>query len=565
MESLKERIAKRVAQLKQVPLKTVMKIEKASRDFKDFRHRLIEEKVISEDDIFLILSQEYGIPYLDLEKYRVLPENRNLLNKDLAFRYKVVPISKVGDVLTLATANPLDVVSLDDLRLATSFKRIGLILSNEDKIIKALNILYTDSKSLSFLDDSQQVGDDEVKEVSVREEVGLESLIKESKLPPIVRVVDMIVYEGLKGRASDIHIEPTERDLIVRYRVDGVLHHGLTLPKRNQNAIIARLKIMSSFNITEFRIPQDGRFKVKMENREIDFRVSSLPTSFGEKIVLRILDKESLAQGIKTLGFSQGPMKLFQEALSAPFGIILVTGPTGSGKSTTLYSVINQINSISKNIVTIEDPVEYQLDGITQIQVKQDIGLTFSSSLRSVLRQSPDIIMVGEIRDSDTADIAIKAALTGEFIFSTLHTNNSVGAITRLIDMGIEPFLVSSSFIASTAQRLVRKLCPKCKVQDIADKKLLERLGFDVKMADKLFKPKGCNYCSNTGYRGRLALLEILSFDDAIKEMVIKRTPEDELIKYAVKHRGFNSLKNDGFNKCIEGMTSLEEVLRVAG
>lgn len=556
-ESLKDKIKKRIITSKEAKEK-IEKIDKETHSFYEFKEKIIKEKIISEEELLLILSQEYRLPYLDLDKYKVPKENKDLLPQELAFRYKVVPISKIGEALTLATSNPLDIVALDDLKLSTSFKKIDLVLAEEKKILKTLNYLYSSQSLPQFLSEEKVS-----LEASSTTDIDLETLVKESRLPPIVRVVDLIIYEGLRRRASDIHIEPTENDLTIRYRIDGILHHFLSLPKRNQNAIIARLKVMSSLNITEFRIPQDGRFKVKFEGKEIDFRVSSLPTQFGEKIVLRVLDKQSLSYGLKNLGFSRIPLKLFEEALSAPFGIILVTGPTGSGKSTTLYSIINQLNKPDKNIITIEDPVEYQLEGITQIQVNPEIGLSFAACLRSVLRQSPDIIMVGEIRDKETADIAIKASLTGEFIFSTLHTNNSVGAITRLVDMGIEPFLVASSLIATTAQRLVRKLCPHCKVEYAASPVLLERMGFKS-TGVRFFKPQGCKNCHQTGYYGRTALLEVLLIDDKIREMIVKRASESEIVKYAREFKEFKSLREDGLKKCEEGVTSLEEVLRVA-
>ena len=391
-ESLKEKIKKRIIASQEAKEK-IERIDKESQSFYEFKERIIKENIISEEELLLILSQEYRLPYLDLDKYKIPKENKDLLPQELAFRYKVVPISKIGEVLTLATSNPLDIVALDDLRLSTSFKKIDLVLAEEKKILKALNYLYSSQPLPQFSEEEVSL------ESSSVSDIDLETLLKESKLPPIVRVVDLIIYEGLRRRASDIHIEPTESDLTIRYRIDGILHHFLSLPKKNQNGIIARLKVMSSLNITEFRIPQDGRFKVKFEGKEIDFRVSSLPTQFGEKIVLRVLDKQNLSYGLKNLGFSQVPLKLFEEALSAPFGIILVTGPTGSGKSTTLYSIINQLNKPDKNIITIEDPVEYQLEGVTQIQVNPEIGLDFAACLKSVLRQSPDIIMVGEIRD----------------------------------------------------------------------------------------------------------------------------------------------------------------------
>ena len=564
MESLKERFIKYLVEYNKLKDEDIRNIAENSPTFNDFKSNLIKHNVVKEEDILIAFSREYKMPYLDLDKYRLNKENKNLILKDIAFRYKVLPISKIGNVLTLATSNPLDVIAMDDLRMTTSFKRIDLVLASEDKIMKSLHDLYAEANIASFINEHKEEGDVSVEVKGAGEGKGLESLVKESKLPPIVRVVDLVVYEALRKGASDIHIEPTEAGLDIRYRIDGVLHKGLSLPRKNENAVMARLKIMSSLNITEFRVPQDGRFKVKFEGRQIDFRVSSLPTQFGEKIVLRILDRESLSAGVKRLGFSEQPLKLFERALESPFGIILVTGPTGSGKSTTLYSIINQLNTPDKSIITIEDPVEYQIEGITQIQAKPDIGLTFAATLRSVLRQSPDIIMVGEIRDAETADIAIKASLTGEMIFSTLHTNNSVGAITRLIDMGIEPFLVSSSLIAATAQRLVRKLCPKCKVKEKPDSALLKRLGINVKLKE-LFRPKGCSYCHNTGYRGRIALLEILLFDDTIREMVAKRSSEEEIVEYAREKKIFLSLIEDGLIKITDGVTSLEEVLRVAG
>jgi type IV pilus assembly protein PilB len=562
MESLRERIIKIILYEKPEKKIAVEQMNKPDLNFQAFKKELIKNNVVSEDELMVILSKECKLTYLDLDKINIPTDNKNLLAKEKAFRYRVVPIAKAEGVLTLATADPQDIVAWDDLKLTVSFERIDFVLVKEESLNRALNSLYSEEKPhQAFF----QEDDKAVKEITASEGVGLENIVSESKLPPIVRVVDLIVYQALKRRASDIHIEPTEKDLTIRYRIDGVLHEELNLPKRNQSAIMARLKIMSGLNITEFRIPQDGRFKVKLEGREIDFRVSSLPTNFGEKIVMRILDRESLSIGLKNLGFSQRPLEIFEEALRVPFGIILVTGPTGSGKSTTLYSIINQINTPEKNIITIEDPVEYQIEGITQIPVRPEIGLKFASVLRSVLRQSPDIIMVGEIRDSETADIAIKASLTGEFIFSTLHTNNSVGAITRLVDMGIEPFLVASSMIATTAQRLVRKLCPKCKHKEKVDKKLLEKFGFPDLNVTELYRPQGCSNCNNKGYRGRVALLEILSIDDTIKEMIVKRASEDEITVYAKKRREFHTLKEDGFLKCIDGITTIEEVLRVAG
>jgi len=563
MMSLKERILEYLFKTRNVPEDMIRTLEQNSANFEEFKANLINNNLASEEELLFVLSREFNLPFLDLEKYRIPENNRDLLDQGLALRYGVLPVSVVGEVLTVATANPLDIVALDDLKLASSFKKIALVLAEQKKISQALQVLYGQQENSLFLDNAGE-GTVRADSPDPASDQGLESVVKESTLPPIVRVVDLIVYEGLKYAASDIHIEPTEIDLTVRYRIDGVLQHPLHLPKKNQSPILARLKIMSSLNITEFRIPQDGRFKVKYENREIDFRVSSLPTQFGEKIVLRILDRENLALGLEKLGFSPGPFKLFSQALKAPFGIILVTGPTGSGKSTSLYSVLNQFNVPEKNIITIEDPVEYQLDGITQVQIQSGIGLTFASALRTVLRQSPDIVMVGEIRDTETADIAIKASLTGEFIFSTLHTNTSVGAITRLVDMDIEPFLVASSLVACTAQRLVRKLCPKCKSKEKIDPDWLKRMGFPADKTE-FYKARGCSFCNNTGYKGRIALLEVLLFDDTIRDMIVKRASEEDIESYAREHREFARFREDGYEKCLTGKTSLEEVLRVAG
>jgi len=536
------------------------KLEEAKKinNYLNFKNFLIESNFATEEEILLIFSKELKIPFLDLKKYRIPYKNKDLLPKDLAYKYKVLPICKIADVLTLATFNPLDLIAYDDIKIVTNVDKVDLVLSKEEDILKALNILYESKEQMENLLEEESF------EVEEREErYSLENLITESKNPPIVRAIDLVIYNALKKRASDIHIEPYEDRVMVKYRIDGVLHEEFSFPKKNQPAVIARLKIISSLDITESRLPQDGRFKVKFEGREIDFRVSSLPTHFGEKFVLRVLDKERLSVGLKKLGFSQKPLELFEEAIKAPFGMILVTGPTGSGKSTTLYSIINQINTPEKNIVTIEDPIEYHIEGITQIQVNPEIGLTFASGLRSVLRQSPDVIMVGEIRDIETADIAVKASLTGELILSTLHTNNAVGAITRLVDMEIEPFLLASSLVASTAQRLVRKLCPKCKEKYKIEEEVLERLKISTPQRE-FFRSVGCSYCNHTGYKGRIAILEVLLLDDRIKEMIIQRHSEEKIAQYAYQHREYRPLREDGFYKCIEGITSIEEVLRVA-
>jgi len=554
--SLKNKILSYIQKNKNIN-KHVLKSIEESANYDVFKRLLIDNHLVTEEELLLIFSKEFKIPFLDLKKYKVPYKNKDLLPQDIAFKYKVFPVCRIGNALTIATSNPLNVLNYDDIKIITATERVDLVLSMEDDIVKALNILYKTEDTTKFLDEDSyfEVGE------AFETKDSLENLIDESARPPIVRAVDLFIYNALKKRASDIHIEPYQDRLVIKYRIDGALHEEFNFPKKNQQAVIARLKIISSLDITESRLPQDGRFKVKFESREIDFRVSSLPTHFGEKFVLRVLDKENLSTGLKALGFSDEPLKLFEEATKAPFGMIVVTGPTGSGKSTTLYSIINQTNVPEKSIITIEDPIEYQIEGITQIHVNTEIGLTFANGLRSVLRQSPDIIMVGEIRDGETADIAIKASLTGELILSTLHTNTAVGAITRLIDMGIEPFLLASSLVAATAQRLVRKLCTKCKESYVEDDKVLQNLKIESKDR-KFFLPKGCDYCNNTGYRGRIAILEVLLLDDTIKEMIIRRSSEDEIIEYAKKNRGYKPLRENGFVHCASGTTSIEEVLR---
>jgi type IV pilus assembly protein PilB len=555
---LKEKILDYIKKTKEIDKKTLKAINNIS-NYESFRRFLIDNSIITEEELLLIFSEEFKAPYLDLKKYKVPSHNKDLLPQEVVLKYKVVPICKIGSVLTLATSAPLDLIAYDNIKIITGVDKVDLVLSKDNDILSTINTLYGNGETdIGGLLDEDMVS--EAEDVEINE--SLETLITESKRPPVVRAIDLVIYNALKKKASDIHIEPYEDRVVVKYRIDGVLYEEFSFPKKNQSAVIARLKIISSLNITESRLPQDGRFKVRFEGREIDFRVSSLPSHFGEKFVLRILDKEKLSIGLKKLGFSPQPLELFEKALKAPFGMILVTGPTGSGKSTTLYSIINQINLPHINIVTIEDPIEYHLEGITQIQINPDIGLTFANGLRSVLRQSPDVIMVGEIRDAETADIAVKAALTGEIILSTLHTNDAVGAITRLIDMGIEPFLLASSLVVSTAQRLVRKLCLKCREKYRIEEAVCERLKLETKHRE-FFRPKGCSYCSNSGYKGRIALLEVVVLDEKIKEMIIERRSGEEIANYVYQLKEFKSLREDGFLKCVEGITSIEEVLRV--
>jgi type IV pilus assembly protein PilB len=528
------------------------------------RKVLVEEKFISSEMLLPLLSKHFYIPTLHLSKYKFDPEVINLIPERMVKLYNLIPISRIGNTLTVSVSDPLNVFALDDLKALTGLD-IDMVISPEEEIAKAIKAhFHPEAKNMQdILDEvSSEQGAAQKKddlELLKQEDIELSSALKESEKAPIVKLVELMLSQALKKRASDIHIEPEFDCLRIRYRVDGALHDIFKIPKTNQNAVLARVKIISNLDITENRIPQDGRFKVKFENREVDFRVSSLPTTFGQKFVLRALDKSNLSMGLDKLNFSEQPLAVFREAIAKPFGMILVTGPTGSGKSTTLYSILTQLNTPERNIITIEDPVEYQIEGITQIQVKPEINLDFASGLRSLLRQSPDVIMIGEIRDPETADIAIKAALTGQLVFSTLHTNDAISSITRLIDMGVEPFLAASSLVMLCAQRLCRKVCFKCRKPVEAPKGLLEQFGFTplesksgqdkdtasiagFKEKVTFYQAKGCKYCNDTGFFGRLAILETVLIDDVMREMIVKKNSLDEIKRYAVERCGMKTL-----------------------
>jgi type IV pilus assembly protein PilB len=526
---------------------------------------LVDEGLITQKAIMVVMSRQLNIPPIDLSKYKVDKDIIGLIPERIARQYSLLPISKIGNVLTVAMADPLNIFAMDDMKMITHFD-IDTVIATENDIKDAINNYYgSQGQEMAAIFKEAESADLEVVE---EERIDVSEITEESQKAPIVKVVNLILNEALRKRASDIHIEPCEKLLKVRYRVDGSLHDALTIPKNNQNAVIARLKIMSKLDITETRMPQDGRFMISFEGKEIDFRVSVLPIAFGGKIVLRVLDKSSLSIGLDKLGFLPGPLNTFKTALERPYGMILVTGPTGSGKSTTLYSIINQLNKPERNIITLEDPVEYELEGITQMQAKPEIGLTFASGLKSVLRQSPDIVMVGEIRDFETADIAIKASLTGQLILSTLHTNDAAGAITRLIDMGVEPFLAASSLVLLSAQRLMRKICLACKEEEEVPRQVIERLGLDKNGAFKrgksaFYKGAGCQKCAKTGYYGRLGILEAFIVDDPIRDMIIKKASSDEIKDYAIKKLGMRTLRDNAVENLANGVTSLEEVLRV--
>ncbi|MBU4375898.1 MAG: Flp pilus assembly complex ATPase component TadA [Candidatus Omnitrophica bacterium] len=566
-KSLKDRLVEVLLDSKLITkeqLDKALKMQKKEKS--NIGEVLVKEGFITQKDLMIILSRELNIPPMNLARYKISPDVIKLIPERIAKQYHLLPVAILGNTLTLAMSDPLNIFAIDDIRMLTKFD-IDPVLATESDIKEAINIYYgTASTEMSQILEDAKEKEGEL-EVVEHEDIDISRLTEESKKAPIVKMVDLMLAEALKKRASDIHIEPCERELRIRYRIDGALHEALTLPKKNQNAVLARLKIMSKLDITESRLPQDGRFKIRLEGREVDFRVSVLPVSYGSKVVLRALDKSSLGVGLDKLGFLKEELERFEEGLKRPYGMLLLTGPTGCGKSTTLYSILNKLNTPEKNIITVEDPVEYQVEGITQIPVNADIGLTFSAGLRGLLRQSPDIIMVGEIRDFETADIAIKASLTGELVLSTLHTNDAPGAITRLIDMGVEPFLVASSIVLTAAQRLCRRICPHCKEEADIPMAVLERVWINKAEMDKLkgkkfFKGRGCPKCNNTGYYGRMGTLEVLIIDDAIRDMIIKCVPADQLKDYAVKH-GMSTLRDNALKKFINGDTTLEEVLRI--
>lgn len=523
---------------------------------------LQDKKYVTEEDMMISVGRCLGTPPVNLPRLRIPPETMQIISKEMAHNYKLVPVAKIGNRLFVAMADPMNVIALDDLRQATKLNIVPMI-STEKAVTDCLNNIHAQMKgSMEEILRETDVPDLELTKDG-DEEINLDKLVESSEEGPVIKIVNLLLLQAIKDRASDIHIEPFEKKVRIRYRVDGVLYDSTAPPKFMQQSISSRIKIMANLDIAERRLPQDGRFRIKIAGREIDLRVSILPTVYGEKIVMRVLDKGCLASSLDSLGMDEFTQSKFRDAIDQPHGMILVTGPTGSGKTTTLYSVLQELNSPEYNIVTVEDPVEYQLMGINQMQVKPEIGLTFAGGLRSILRQDPDIVMVGEIRDNETADIAVKAALTGHQVLSTLHTNDAAGAIARLIDMGIEPFLVASSILMTCAQRLVRRICPHCKEGVVAPKPLLERLGIKPEAGEKIefFRGRGCERCKKTGFLGRAAIIEALRVSEQIRKLIVNEAKADD-IKRAALAEGMKTLRMVGIMKAREGVTSLEEVFR---
>lgn len=509
---------------------------------------LLKMGLIKEEDLYFALSEIYNVPYINLEEIAIDSEIVRLIPEHISRRYKIIPIKLNGDKIVLAMSNPVNIYALDDVRIITG-REVEPVLASERQINQALDKIYTIQKGLEETLLNIAPGEEET-------ETPVEVLEDEA---PVVRLVNLTITQAVQEGASDIHIEPTENEVKVRFRVDGVLYDVMSPPKRIFPTLVARIKILANMDIAERRLPQDGRFRVTSQGKIIDFRVSTLPTIHGEKIVLRLLDRSAPLIGLEKLGFTEDVLEKFDWLIQRPYGMILVTGPTGSGKTTTLYSALAKISTPEKNIITVEDPVEYQFPRINQVQVNTKIGLTFANGLRSILRQDPDIIMIGEIRDKETAEIAVQSALTGHLVLSTIHTNDSAGAIARLMDMGIEPFLISSSVIGILAQRLARRICSRCKVpkQPTEEEIKVLKLG----PSDIIYEGRGCEACRHTGYRGRVGIFELLMVDDEIRAMIVDKVPANVIRDNAVK-KGMRTLWEDAKLKVKNGVTTYNEILR---
>ena len=528
-----------------------------------------DKQYVSPDDLAVCMGRVLNVSPVNLARITIVPEVVELVPRDMTHNHKVVPVSRLENKLFLAMADPLNVLAIDDVRRITKLE-ISPLIASEKAITEKLNALDA-AKSGSMEDiiqdaekkrDAEADGDtiESVKEAV--EEVNLDALAASSEEAPVIKLANLIVLQAIKDRASDIHLEPFEKVMRLRYRIDGVLLDATPPPKQMQLALASRFKIMSNLDIAEHRLPQDGRMRVKVSGKDYDLRVSVLPTVHGEKIVLRVLDKSNLSASIDKLGLDENTFKQFKSAIDAPHGLILVTGPTGSGKTTTLYSALNELNNPTWNIVTVEDPVEFQIPGINQVPTKKDIGLSFANALRSILRQDPDIIMIGEIRDTETAEIAIEAALTGHQVLSTMHCNDAPGAIARLDDMGIAPFLISSSVILSCAQRLMRRICSHCKEPLTYPPKMFEDLGIDPGIFEgvQLYRGRGCDRCKNSGYAGRMAIIEVMPVSDQIRKLIIARSSTREMGKLAI-NQGMKTLRMVALDRARDGISTLEQVL----
>ncbi len=519
---------------------------------------------LEESELSDFVAKQYGVPGIDLDEFEVDPAVIQLIPEEVALKHTVLPVNRAGSTLILATADPSNIFAIDDIKFLTGYN-IEVVVASEEAIKRAVDRFYDQTSSLD--DVMADFDDSDLEVIQDDEDLDIGELARESEDAPVVKLVNLILTDAIKKIASDIHIEPYEKEFRVRYRIDGVLYEVMKPPMKLKNAITSRVKIMSELDIAERRLPQDGRIKLKLgRGREMDYRVSVLPTLFGEKTVLRLLDKSNLQLDMTKLGFESEQLEVFKNSIHQPYGMVLVTGPTGSGKTTTLYSALSELNKTSENISTAEDPVEYNLTGINQVQMHEDIGLNFAASLRSFLRQDPDIIMVGEVRDFETAEIAVKAALTGHMVLSTLHTNDAPSTINRLLNMGIEPFLVSSSVNCIVAQRLARRVCEECREPDPETRvDELVRAGMEEIKANDVtpYRGRGCRTCSETGFKGRMALYEVMPIGDELKEFVLNGASATELKREAIR-LGMVTLRQSALHKLAEGITTMNEVFRVS-
>ena len=532
---------------------------------------LVQLGYISEEEIAQALSRQLGYPYIDLDQFEVYPEVINLIPNDVAKKYVVMPIHRIRSFLTLAMVDPTDLEVIEDIRFRTGLS-IQPVIASESGVMNAINKYYGSADAIrvkKIVEDIELAEEGRINIVEVEpEESDLHELEAEAEEAPIIKLVNQTFIDAVRRGASDVHFEPYETTFRIRYRIDGDLYEIVNLPLKYKNPVVSRVKILSNMDIAEKRLPQDGRIKmrVKLENgkkKEVDMRVSSVPTMWGEKVVARILDKEMLKLDLTQLGFEEESLAMFQEAIHRPWGIVLVSGPTGSGKTNTLYSAVSTINSLDMNIMTAEDPVEFNIQGINQVPVRDEIGLTFAACLRTFLRQDPDIMLVGEMRDQETVDIAIKAALTGHLVFSTIHTNDAASSITRMVNMNVEPFLIADSLVLVVAQRLIRRLCKKCAQPHSLPEAALLEMGFkkDEVKGLHFMRPKGCDACNKTGYKGRTALFEVMRIDEDIRDLILSRAQSREIKRKAIE-KGMLTLRRSGLTKIKLGVTSVEEVLR---
>ncbi len=532
---------------------------------------LVKLGLVTDDEVTAVLSRQYGVPSINLRYYEVDPQVTKLIPQETAVRYQIVPLSRVGSTLTIAMTDPTNVFAMDDIKFMTGFN-VEPVVASESAIAEAIHKFYGEAASVQELDKVMKdlagadAGDVELSATD-EAEMDLASLEKAADEAPIIKLVNLILTDSLKRGASDIHVEPYEKEYRVRFRVDGILQNVMAPPLKLRDAITSRIKIMAKLDISEKRLPQDGRIMIKFNKdgrkKELDFRVSTVPTLFGEKIVMRLLDKENLRLDMTKLGFEPESLTKFEKAILKPYGMVLVTGPTGSGKTNTLYSSIARLNTPDTNIMTAEDPVEFQLPGINQVQMKEQIGLNFAAALRAFLRQDPNIILVGEVRDFETAEIAVKAALTGHLVLSTLHTNDAPSTISRLMNMGIEPFLVATSVHLICAQRLVRRICTGCKCEASVPEQALLDAGYprDESRTVRIMHGKGCQICNNSGYKGRVGLYEVMEITDELRELILVGASALELKKKAIEG-GMVTLRRSGLIKAMAGLTTLEEVAR---